>query len=171
MTYPLYSAKIYIKQDFNAVRLKGEYKVKPSVLVTGAYGGMGKATVKALKERGFRIFALDRRVGEAEEDIIPIAADLTNEESVRSAFSAVCKMTDELYAIVHFAGIYMLDSLVEMDSEDFERIFRINLGGAYLVNKLFMPLLKDNSRILIALVIFIFSISMCIYYVAKAFMR
>jgi NAD(P)-dependent dehydrogenase (short-subunit alcohol dehydrogenase family) len=43
----------------------------------------------------------------------------------------------------------MLDSLVEMSSEDFERIFRINLGGAYLVNKLFIPLLKDNSRILI----------------------
>lgn len=123
--------------------------MKPSVLVTGAYGGMGKATVKALSERGYRVFALDRRVGEEEEDIIPIEADLTNEESVQSAFSYVSKMTDELYAIVHFAGIYMLDSLVEMSSEDFERIFRINLGGAYLVNKLFIPLLKDKSRILI----------------------
>ena len=140
---------MYVKKLSYLAKEKRGCKMKPSVLITGAYGGMGKATVKALSERGFRVFALDRSVGEAEEDIIPIEADLTNEESVQAAFSYVSEMTDELYAIVHFAGIYMLDSLVEMSSGDFERIFRINLGGAYLVNKLFIPLLKDKSRILI----------------------
>ncbi len=123
--------------------------MKPSVLITGAYGGMGKATVTALKNRGFRVFALDKKVGEEEDGIIPISADLTDEESVKAAFSKVSEMTDGLYAIIHFAGIYMLDSLVEMSGEAFEKIFRINLGAAFLVNKFFLPLLKDNSRILI----------------------
>lgn len=31
------------------------------ILVTGAFGGMGRATVKALTEKGFRVFALDKR--------------------------------------------------------------------------------------------------------------
>ena len=123
--------------------------MKPSILVTGAYGGMGKATARALKERGFRVFALDKAVGDEEENIIPIKADITDENSIKSAFELVSRMTDGLFAIVHFAGVYMLDSLVEMDSEAFEGIFKINLGGVYLINKTFVPLLKNGSRIVI----------------------
>ena len=123
--------------------------MKPSVLVTGAYGGMGKAAVKALKKRGFFVFALDRRVGEPEDDVFPIEADITDEKCLKDAYESVAEMTDELYAIIHFAGIYTLDSLIEVSSGDFERAFKINLGGVFLINKLFVPLLKDGSRILI----------------------
>ena len=123
--------------------------MKPSILITGAYGGMGKATAEALARSGYRIFALDRTVGAGSDDIIPIEADLTDESSVTAAYVKVCELTDSLYAIIHFAGIYMLDSLVEMESSDFERIFRINLGGVFLVNKTFLPLLCDGSRIII----------------------
>lgn len=120
-----------------------------NLLITGAFGGMGKATAKLFSERGYRVFALDKRVGEAEENIIPIEADVTSEESVKAAFDKVKSYTDELFAIVHFAGIYMLDSFVEMSDEAFRRIFDINVRGAFLVNKAFLPLLHENSRILI----------------------
>lgn len=119
------------------------------ILVTGAYGGMGRATVETLKEQGFRVFALDRAVGEPEENVIPIKVNVTSEESIRAAAEAVRKHTDSLFAIVHFAGIYMLDSLVEMDSESFHRIFEVNLHGAFLINKIFLPFLGKGSRILI----------------------
>lgn len=119
------------------------------VLITGAYGGMGRATARALRDRGFRVFAVDRKVAEPEENIIPIEADLTVEGSVKAAFETVAGQTDSLYAILHFAGIYMLDSLVEMDDEAFSRILDVNLRAAFLVNKVFMPLLGKGSRILI----------------------
>ncbi len=120
-----------------------------SVLITGAYGGMGRAAAAALQAEGYRVFALDRKVGSAEENILPVEADITSEESVQNAFDTVRAHTDGLYAIVHFAGIYMLDSLVEMDSDAFRRILNVNLQGAYLINKTFLPLLKAGSRILI----------------------
>ena len=119
------------------------------ILITGAYGGMGRATVETLREQGFRVFALDRKVGEPQENIIPIEVDLTSEESVNAAVEIVCNYTDSLCAIVHFAGIYMLDSLVEMEAESFRRIFDVNMYGVFLVNKAFLPLLKKGSRILI----------------------
>ena len=119
------------------------------ILVTGAYGGMGRATVKALCEKGFRVFALDKNIGETQENVIPIEADITSEEGVRHALERVRAHTDSLYAILHFAGIYMLDSLVEMDAEKFCRIFDVNLYGAFLVNKTFLPLLQKGSRIVI----------------------
>lgn len=121
----------------------------PSILVTGAYGGMGKATVKLLRDNGFRVFALDKTIGEAEENIVPIQADITDEASVKLAFEQTRAITKELFAIVHFAGVYMLDSLVEIESDSFERIFKINVEGAFLVNKAFLPLLGANSRIVI----------------------
>lgn len=120
-----------------------------SILITGAYGGMGRATAELLCERGFRVFALDKRVGEARENIIPIKADITSEESVKAALEAVKKHTDSLYAVIHFAGIYMLDSLVELEDEAFRRIFDVNMRGAFLVNKTFLPMLGEGSRIII----------------------
>ena len=118
-------------------------------LVTGAYGGMGYQTVKALANNGFTVFALDKKVKEGEERVIPIEADITDTESLKLAFDKVKGVTDELYAIVHFAGVYMLDSLIELSDEAFDKIFKINVYGAFYVNKMFMPLLKKGSKILI----------------------
>ena len=43
----------------------------------------------------------------------------------------------------------MLDSLVEVESDSFAHAFKVNLFGAFLVNKTFLPLLKSGSRIVI----------------------
>ena len=119
------------------------------ILITGAYGGMGRAACEALSRQGYRVFALDRKVGDGQENIIPLEADVTSEASVTAAFETIRSYTDSLFAILHFAGIYMLDSLVEMESESFRKIFDVNLTGIFLINKQFLPLLKKGSRILI----------------------
>ena len=119
------------------------------VLVTGAYGGMGKAVVQNLKEAGYFVFALDKRVEEAEENVLPIQVDVTDEASIQTAFSLVKERTEELFAILHFAGIYMLDSLVEMDEKAFVSAFDVNVFGAFRINKTFLPLLHKGSRILL----------------------
>ena len=64
------------------------------VLVTGAYGGMGKATVKALKEAGYFVFALDKTVPETtEENVLPIQASVTDINDLQNAFEKVKKVT------------------------------------------------------------------------------
>ncbi|MBE5817860.1 MAG: SDR family NAD(P)-dependent oxidoreductase [Clostridiales bacterium] len=119
------------------------------VLITGAYGGMGRATAQLLAQNGFCVFAVDKTVDKEEENIIPIQIDVTAHESIQLALEKVKSYTSELYAIIHFAGIYMLDSLVEMSFDAFDKIFDVNLKGVFLVNKAFLPLLKNGSRILI----------------------
>lgn len=119
-----------------------------SILVTGANGGMGRATTRLLAKQGYRIFAMDVQPCEAQINIIPIVADVTSEDSIQHTFKYVAEQTENLYAIIHFAGIYMLDSLAEMNESDFKRIFSINLNGVFLVNKIFLPLLENGSRIL-----------------------
>ncbi len=123
------------------------------ILVTGANGGMGKSTVKALVDRGYFVYALDR--GEKPHHTLTgecvkyIQADVTSESSLLSAFSIIKEECDSLFAIVNLAGIYMLNSLVEMREGDFRRIIDVNLVGVFLVNKTFLPLLHKGSRVVI----------------------
>ena len=119
------------------------------IMVTGAYGGMGRKTVDLLKNQGFCVIAMDKTTDAAETNVIPLQVDITDAESVKRALEKVKTVTDELYAIVHFAGIYTLNSLAEIESDCFEHAFKVNLFGAFLVNKTFLPLLKSGSRIVI----------------------
>lgn len=120
------------------------------IVVTGAYGGMGRAVVDALLGEGYFVFALDRRIsGEPQANMMPIEVDVTSGVSIRGAYEIIKETTNEVHAIIHMAGVYMLDSLVEMDEERFLRAFDVNLFGVYRINKLFLPLLREGSRVVI----------------------
>ena len=119
-----------------------------NILITGACGGIGKATCELLISKGYNVYGLDF----AESDIPGlhfIKADLTQADSVSSAFDIISKQVDELDAIIHFAGIYKMNSLVEISEENFVKMFNVNVFGAYRVNKTFLPLLKKGAKILL----------------------
>ncbi len=118
-------------------------------LVTGAFGGMGKSAVKRLAEEGYTVFALDIVCGACNENVIGIETDITDQESVERALAIVSSRTDRLDACVHFAGVYMLNSLIEMPQADFLRIMNVNIVGAFNVNRVFADLFKKGTRIVI----------------------
>ena len=43
----------------------------------------------------------------------------------------------------------MLDSLAEMQPETFGRAFRVNVVGAFLINRTFLPLLQKGAKIIL----------------------
>ena len=120
-----------------------------NILVTGAAGGMGKEICKLLIKNRYQVFGLDCKEPEETDSFHYISCDITDTNSIEAAFTKVHEQVDRLDGIVHTAGIYDLDSLVEMDEERFLRIFNINLFGTYRINKTFLPLLDKGSRIVI----------------------
>ncbi len=113
-------------------------------LVTGAGGGMGSAICRALIDRGHEVVGLD--IAEPHEPCCSfIRADLANPASLEKAFSKI----ERLDGVVHAAGLYDLNSLVEMGEDEFLRIFNVNLFGVARVNRLAVPLLSENARIVI----------------------
>ena len=117
-----------------------------NVLVTGARGGMGHAVCEKLKAEGYNVIGIDRV--DATEDGY-FAVDLCSEESVVSAFERIKEKYGSLSAILHFAGMYDLGSLVEMDGERLKRIFEVNFFGVCRVNRIFLPILEPRGRIII----------------------
>ena len=117
-------------------------------LVTGVAGGMGYATARVLISEGYTVEGLDIRGPETTEGLIFTECDLTDADEVAAAYEAIAKR-GALDCIVNAAGVYDLDSLIEIDEERFRRIFEVNVGGVYRVNKTFLPLLKEGGRIVI----------------------
>ena len=110
---------------------------------------MGNAICKLLIEKRYRVFGLDCKEPVENGLFEYIPCDITDKDSIADAFAKVKGQTNHLDGIVHTAGIYDLDSLVEMDEERFLRIFNINLFGVYRINKTFLPLLDKGSRVII----------------------
>ena len=120
------------------------------IIVTGVSGGMGLATAKQLIGEGHRIFGLDIKAPEeTSASLLFFQTDLRDQKAVETAFQNISQKSDHVGAIIHMAGIYDLNSLVEMSDEEFQRSYEINLFSVFRVNKTFLPLLKKGSRILI----------------------
>jgi NAD(P)-dependent dehydrogenase (short-subunit alcohol dehydrogenase family) len=127
--------------------------LKRTALVTGAGGGLGHATVERLVAGGWKVFEADisremLRSSMHDPDVIPVVMDVTDADSIQSAFDAVSSQTDRLEAIVNFAGVMGVGSLVDIPEERLTRIFDINVLGTYRVNKKFFPMVeKVKGRI------------------------
>lgn len=120
------------------------------MLITGGAGGIGRATSAYFSQNGWKVYSCDVAPQEPlDENIVPVVIDIRSAESVAAARTFVEADTDCLDAIINLAGIYIMDSLVEVLEEDFVRMFDINVNGAYRVNKEFLPLVKNGGRIII----------------------
>lgn len=122
-----------------------------NIIITGGASGMGKATALLLESKGYKVYLLDIIEPKLEkENIVEIVCDVTNTDSIQTAFEKVSSLEKEINAIIHFAGIIMMNSLIEISESDFKRIYDINLFGVFRVNKTFFPLLnRQNGKIII----------------------
>ncbi len=113
-------------------------------LVTGAAGAIGWGICKTLLEQGCHVAAtdisqenLDSLVSElrdiAPPRVIGVRLDITDPDSVAAAFREVSLAWGGVDLVVHNAGIALVSSLAEMDTEAFRRLERVNVEGTLLV--------------------------------------
>lgn len=119
-----------------------------NILITGVCGGMGYAAAKLFVQKGFRVFGIDCRPS-CDLPVDYYSVDITDALSIENARVKIAAETDKLDGILHFAGIYNLDSLVEIEEEEFVKIFNINLFGVYRVNKAFVSMMGEGGRVVI----------------------
>jgi 3-oxoacyl-[acyl-carrier protein] reductase len=119
-----------------------------TALVTGASQGIGEAIARRLAEQGARVVLAARsedklkelaaRIGEAGGSAIPLALDVSQPET----FAERLKTLPEDFAVsggvdilVNNAGITADNLLARMSLEDWERVLRTNLTGAYALTR------------------------------------
>ena len=107
-----------------------------TVLVTGAGGGIGGATVRQLVAKGADVIAAGRNAESLEKIVAetgarPLVFDLESEESIKDAVDGL-----DLWGVVNCAGYGgEIASPQDTDIDVFDKVIRINARGALLVIK------------------------------------
>ncbi len=117
-----------------------------TALITGASGGLGESFARALAGAGARVVLAARRLEKLEAlageiksnggEALPLSMDVTDPDSVGSAFAAV---QDKLGApadiIVNNSGISRDDWFHKMTEDDWRAVMDCNLDGVWRVAK------------------------------------
>lgn len=120
-----------------------------NILVTGASGGMGFAACELLAKQGHSVCGLDIAEPQSAHAWRFLRTDLTNEEAVNAAAQTLSAGGLRFDAVIHHAGLYDLNSLVEMSEADVRKIWEVNFFAAVRVNRIFLPLLAPGAKIVL----------------------
>jgi meso-butanediol dehydrogenase/(S,S)-butanediol dehydrogenase/diacetyl reductase len=117
---------------------------KGAALVTGAGQGIGRAIALQLASDGFDVAINDiaNSSGKAEavasevralgRKAVVVLADVTVAEQVAEAFEKAYDSLGNLSVVVANAGIARVDSLIDLSSDAWDRMFEINVRGVFL---------------------------------------
>lgn len=120
------------------------------VVVTGASSGIGAATVRLFRERGWDVVGVARRgdrLAELAEQTgaSTFVADLTVQAEV-DALRTHLEDTGDVHALVNNAGgAFGLDSVEKSSIDDWQRMFDVNVLATKRVTSALLPLLRTAA--------------------------
>jgi NAD(P)-dependent dehydrogenase (short-subunit alcohol dehydrogenase family) len=123
--------------------------MRPTVLITGATDGLGRAVAEQLRADGARVLAHGRDAGRlAALGGETFRADLSLLDEVRALAEEVERSTDELHVLINNAGIGSgkPDLTTRQESRDgFELRFAVNYLAGFVLTLRLLPLLRRSA--------------------------
>ncbi len=122
------------------------------VLVTGAAGAIGSATVKAMRTAGFKVVGLDRSPKPHDGGEIHLEVDVTDENALEAAVSKL-RSVGRLAHVVGVAGGALAGEpesqrdLLALDPALFRASVEANLTSQFLVVRATLPWLRENEEV------------------------
>jgi NAD(P)-dependent dehydrogenase (short-subunit alcohol dehydrogenase family) len=120
-----------------------EQQTRPVAIVTGASGGIGQATARALHAAGYRVFGTYRRPPATRSPGIEyLACDVTSDESVKAAVGEVLSQTGRIDLLVNNAGVGLVAGAEESSLEQAKSLFDVNLFGVFRMTNAVLPTMR-----------------------------
>jgi NAD(P)-dependent dehydrogenase (short-subunit alcohol dehydrogenase family) len=116
--------------------------VSARVLITGAAGGIGSATVDALRSKGAEVIGLDLEADVAREII---ACDVRDQTSVDTAVAEAIDLLGGLDVLINNAGIGLPQASGERPDASADAVIDVNLLGPWRVTAAALPALRASG--------------------------
>ena len=111
-------------------------------IVTGASSGIGRATAELLVERGALVTVFARSAGKLkslarkhEGRMLPVAGDVSDSESIERLFAQTESQFGPCEILINNAGTYVDKRIERMTERDWDRVFAVNVRGAFLTSR------------------------------------
>ncbi len=114
---------------------------KPIAVVTGAKGGIGSATVREFRNRGYHVIGVDR--SEESESDEHLKVDLSRPTCGEEIASAL--RDRPVSGVVNNAAVAPYSTIEETSVETWDETIDVNLRAAFLVPKALLPNLRANG--------------------------
>ena len=128
-----------------------------SIIVTGAASGIGRATAGLFASRGGSVMIADLKAEEAEKAAAEIrnqgfkadsvACDVSDEKQVENAVDRTVAAFGRLDIVVNNAGLMVFKPIEELTGEDWEKILRVDLLGAFYFTRQAFLKMKEGGAI------------------------
>jgi 3-oxoacyl-[acyl-carrier protein] reductase len=115
-------------------------------LVTGAAGGIGRATAAALAEAGAALALADVREPPAPDGALAMAVDVTRRDDVFAMVARTVERFGRLDILVNVAGVVSTGSAVTLAEAEWDRVLGINLKGSFLCCQAAIPAMRANRH-------------------------
>jgi NAD(P)-dependent dehydrogenase (short-subunit alcohol dehydrogenase family) len=118
-----------------------------TIVVTGAFGTLGRAVAAVAGARGAKVAMLDVAVPPANPiaGAIAIAVDLTNAEATAAAMRKVRDETGRIDALLNIAGGFVWQTVADGDAKAWDKMFALNLKTALTASKAALPFLIEAN--------------------------
>jgi 2-hydroxycyclohexanecarboxyl-CoA dehydrogenase len=103
-------------------------------VVTGAAGGIGAATVRALERTGHRVAGID------------LPTDIADEAAVTAAVERVEAEAGPVEVLVNCAGHVAETAARDISDEEWDRMLRVHLGGTWHTCRALAPRMAGRGR-------------------------
>ncbi|BFT29162.1 SDR family oxidoreductase [Alteromonas sp. D210916BOD_24] len=120
-------------------------KKRPICVVTGGSLGIGLAVCEVFSEQGFDVINLDIRNFDVPlENATWKQCDVSKVSEVQTAIDEVLILHQRIDALVCNAGIHVSATIEDTDEALLDRIFNLNVKGAYAAIKACLPAMKTQ---------------------------
>jgi 3-oxoacyl-[acyl-carrier protein] reductase len=127
------------------------------VIITGSSRGIGFELVKLFTQNYHRVLAISRNIdplniikSESElfdQNILPLSLDLASKDFEKALSDKIEDLDFKPSILINNAGLLIAKPIEDLNENDFDQIFGVNVKGPFLLIKSLLPYFSDSTHI------------------------